>query len=124
MLELKDDKLVQVANDSLDIIRRFYRTKGEISDSEISKAKMASSMFGAFVKYKQHQSNMSAVKLGVANTILDGPDREPYLRASARELGLSEYRETKLIGAGISPESIKPQVYQIDTRENIAEPVK
>ena len=115
MPEIKEEKLVQVANESLDIIHHFYRIKGQPSDDDYTKAKLASSMFGTFVKYRQHQSNMSAVKMAVATQILENPeDRELYLRLSAPELQLGKIKESKLLEAGISPETIKPKTITTD----------
>lgn len=115
MEELKEDKLTQVANDSLEVIRRFYKVKGPVDTNAYAKVRIASSMFGAFVKYRQHQSNLNAVKVAVASQVLDNnEDRELYLRLSAPELGLAKIKESKLLKAGIGPESIKPKVVHID----------
>ena len=115
MAELKEDKLVQVANESLDVVHRFYRLKGEVSDNAVSKVKIAGAMFGAFVKYRQHQSNMSAVRVTAANTIFENPkEREAYLRLSDQQLKLKEYRESKLLEAGLSPELVEPKEFTTD----------
>lgn len=98
MNELKENKLVQVANDSLDIIQALFRHKGDVPADVLTKARVASTMFGAFVKYRQHQSNLSAVKMAVATQVLENTkDRELYLRLSAPELGLGKIKDPKLL---------------------------
>ncbi len=122
MPDIKEELAVEVADASLEVIRRFFKLRGTITEKELIKARMASTTFGAIVKYKQHQSNMSAVKVAVATQILETPaDRELYLRLSAPELQLNKIKESKLLAAGIKPEEIQPKDYTVDLSKGYVE---
>lgn len=114
MPELNEDKLTRVANESLEVIRRFYRHKGEIDADTMAKARMASTTFGAFVKYKQHQSNLTAVKVAVATQIFNDPKERAEFFKTIPMLGVNDYRETKLIEAGVDVEGLKPHTYNVN----------
>jgi hypothetical protein len=123
MPDLDEEKLTQVANESLDIIHKFYKVKGDIPDDALIRVKLATTMFGGYVKYKQHQSNMGAVKMAVATQILEDPeDRKLYLRMSAPELKLDELKKAKLIEAGVDPEKLKP-VKEITAKDGYVESI-
>ncbi len=124
MPELNEEKGTLVANDSLDVIRKYYKHKGEISEEDLFKVRTASAMVGAFMKYKQSESNMGAIKLAVATQILEDPeDRAIYLRVSAPELKLNMLKQTKLVKAGIKPEDIRDKTYQTSPEGYVEKPV-
>lgn len=89
-MELNEGKFVGLANNSIDLLNRYLNESGEVSQEQIMKVHVATTMVGAFVRFKQSQGNLVAVKVSLITRLTDSKEElAEYIRVSVPELQLA-----------------------------------